>query len=39
MNSKKSKNDDDSSTDDLTKDMEEPIPEPNIQDVPVTKLS
>lgn len=38
MNIKKIKNEDDSSTDDLTKDMEEPIPEPNVQEVNVTKL-
>lgn len=38
LNSKKVKNEDDSSMDDLTKDLEEPVPEPNIQEVPVTKL-
>ncbi|KAK7586055.1 hypothetical protein V9T40_003931 [Parthenolecanium corni] len=39
LNSKKVKNEDDSSMDDLTKDLEEPVPEPNIQEVPVTKLA
>lgn len=38
MSSKKMKNDDDSSTDDLTKDMEEPLPEPNVQEINVLKL-
>lgn len=38
MNVKKMKNDDDSSTDDLTKDMEEPVPEPNVQEINITKL-
>lgn len=39
-NPKKNKNDDDScSADDLTKDMDEPVPEPNIQEVPITRIS
>lgn len=38
LNPKKVKNEDDNSMDDLTKDLEDPVPEPNIQEIPTTKL-
>lgn len=38
VNSKRVKNEDDSSADDLTKDLEEPTPEPIVQEVSMAKI-